>query len=134
MNMSKVSVMENVNSPTPRNNHNLYDQIKLCILTDYFPKTLSKLPKGTMEFFVRDGELAINYHSTKASLRGTSTLSQSGGMSRSRLITFLMLIEDRITAHPVIDYGNIIITYELMEDGDIDGEIEFKTQVNHRRR
>jgi len=133
--MSKVPGYENPNFPLPRSNQNLFDQIKLCIVADYFPRTLSKLPKGIMEFFIRDGELAINYHTTKSSLRkGVLGATATGGMSRSRLLTFLMLIEDKITAHPAIDYGNITIKYELMEDGDIDGEIEFKTQVNHRRR
>jgi hypothetical protein len=118
----------------PRNNVNLFDQIKLCIISDYFPKTLSKLPKGTMEFFIRDGDLAINYHETELSLRGPAEAPKIGGMTRSRLLTFLMLIEDKITSHPPLDYGNIIIKYELLEDGEVDGTIIIKTQVNHRRR
>jgi hypothetical protein len=115
------------------NNEKLFDQMKLCIIADYFPKTLSKMRKGTMEFFIRDGELAINYHITKTSLRSTQP-STDGGMRRSFLLTYLELLEGKITSHPAIDYGTIIITYELLEDGDIDGDIEFKTQVNHRRR
>ncbi|RRJ54820.1 hypothetical protein EHV15_35105 [Paenibacillus oralis] len=134
MDMSKVSGNENINNLFPRNNQNLYDQLKLCIISDYFPKTLSKMPKGTMEFFIRDGELAINYHIKKANLRGPVPINTSVGMSRGKLLSFLMLVEDNITAQPTIEYGSIIINYELLEDGDIDGDIEFKTQVNHRRR
>lgn len=134
MSVSKALVEENVNSPILKTNENLYDQIKLCIISDYFPKCLSKQPKGTLEFFIRDGELAINYHTSKASLRRTAPTVYLGGMNRSKLLTFLMLVEERITAHPAIEYGSIIINYELLEDGDVDGDIEFKTQVNHRRR
>lgn len=117
-----------------KSNINLYDQIKLCIISDYFPNTLSKVPKGTMEFFIRDGELAINYHTIKTSLRGPIEVLTGVGMTRSRLLTFLMLIEDKITSYPAIDYGSITITFEMLPDGEIDGTIEFKTQVNHRRR
>lgn len=117
-----------------KNNFILYDQIKLCIMTDYFPKTISKCPKGEMEFFVRDGELAINYHRTKVGLRNSSAPMIGNGMNRSRLLTFLDLIEDKITEQPIIDYGTIIIAYELLDDGDVDGWIDIKTQINHRRR
>ncbi|MGV2886152.1 hypothetical protein [Paenibacillus taichungensis] len=134
MDMSKVPGDEHANSLFPKHNQNLYDQIKLCIISDYFPKTLSKLPKGVLEFFIRDGELAINFHTTKTSLRGPAPIVESTGMTRGKLLTFLMLVEDKITAHPAIDYGSIIINYELLEDGEVDGDIEFKTQVNHRRR
>jgi len=116
------------------NNLKLYDQIKLCIISDYYPKTLSKMPKGIMEFFVRDGELAINYHETHLSLRGTDTPKKNEGMSRSKLLTFLEMLEARITSYPPIEYGSIIINYELLENGDVDGTIIIKTQVHHRRR
>lgn len=125
---------DNHNDNYIKNNKNLSDQIKLCIMTDYYPKTISKLPKGTMEFFVRDGELAINYHTTKTRLRGSAPVIKLGGLSRSKLNTFLMLVESVIQEHPYIDYGTIIINYEILDDGEVDGEIEFKTQVNHRRR
>lgn len=134
MDMTKVPGNDNTNNPFPRSNQNLYDQIKLCIISDYFPKTLSKQKKGTLEFFIRDGELAINYHTTKTSLRGTEQTVLSGGMTRGKLLTFLMLIEDKITTFTPIDYGSIIINYEILEDGEVDGDIEFKTQINHRRR
>ncbi len=132
--MSNDSYVERENTLVRKNNENLYDQIKLCIIADYFPRTLSKLPSGTMEFFVRDGELAINYHTTKFALRGPKQGLAAEGMNRSKLLTLLLLLEDQITGHPAMDYGSITITYELLENGEVDGEIEFKTQVNHRRR
>lgn len=117
------------------NNTILFDQIRLCIISDYFPKTLSKVPKGVMEFFIRDGELAINYHNFETSLRGPSVPNSNvPGMDRKKLKIFLSLLEEQITSYPTIDYGNIIINYEVMENGEIDGSINIKTQIAHRRR
>ncbi|RRJ54799.1 hypothetical protein EHV15_35000 [Paenibacillus oralis] len=134
MNLVHTSIYESKKIGLSQNNLKLSDQIKLCIISDYYPKTLSKLPKGVMEFFIRDGELAINYHNVKTGLREQPNALQGVGMTRKRLMTFLSLIEYKITQHPPIDYGTILINYELMDDGDVDGSIEFKTQVNHRRR
>ncbi|SDX73816.1 hypothetical protein SAMN05518848_11328 [Paenibacillus sp. PDC88] len=87
-----------------------------------------------MEFFVRDGELAIHYHEIEVML-GTPIQQPHGcGMKRSHLITFLMMIEEQITSFTPIDYGSIIITYEMNNKGNFKAKMKFRQQVNHRRR
>jgi hypothetical protein len=123
-----------MSTSTTRPNEQLFDQIKLTIMTEYFPTELSKSPKGSMKFFVRDGELAISYHQNRISLLDKEEQPEIGGMKRSQLFTLLTLIEGKFTSLAPIEYGTIVITYELLEDGQISGEILVETQINHRRR
>lgn len=121
------------NELVPRNNVNLFDQIKLCIISDYFPHLLSVEPEGTMEFFIRDGELAIHFLDIEMVLGAPIQPLKKVGMKRSHLKTFLMLIEEHLTSFSAIDYGNIIIDYKMDDEGNFNLKMKYRKQVNHRR-
>lgn len=118
----------------PVNNEILYDQISKLLINEYYDRQLSKSQSGSIEFFVRDGKVAINFYEKTASLIRGRVKSAEVGMSKNGLKYFLLLLEDSFEELKPVDYGYLFISYSVDEAGNLlEGQILLKEEIHYNR-
>lgn len=93
--------------------------MKLQILSEC-KQQLQTRSRGTLKFFVRNGQIQKIFRKNELRLIGGSRFDLAvpeAGMTPAMIKQFLALVEDALQQYERIDYGHISITYRLNPDG-----------------
>jgi hypothetical protein len=115
------------------NNQSLIDQIKLRIQDTYIEQ-LKQYRKGTLEFFIRDNNVQIAYPTQeKVFVNGEVVDAPQSGITREQIKNLLKMVECALTDAELY-YCTILIHYVLLDEKDVQGTVQIRSQQHYKWR
>lgn len=115
------------------NNQSLIDQIKLRIQDTYIEQ-LKQYRKGTLEFFIRDNNVQIAYPTQeKLFVNGEVVDAPQSGITREQIKNLLKMVECALSDVELY-YCTILIHYLLMDEKDVQGTVQIRSQQHYKWR